>query len=402
MRKDHVEHLKLACKRLDSSFFYYDLDGLDEFLKDLTLNLHPDIKLWYACKANPLSAILKILRNNSFGIDVASKGELEQVQRVGIKSVDILSTGPSKSRKFLAELLDNEVETIVLEGPNQAKWLNEIAQQKGLKPKVLLRLQIPWDEGESVLGGQEITPFGITPEEWEQVPLKEYKNLDIIGMHCFQWGNILKTDRLEEIWETTIHNMKMLAEKLQVPLDVVDLGGGLGIPYSPGQSSLDFKAVLKILEKLKQKHALSKIWMELGRFIIGPYGYYFTQVIDRKCVRGRELLITDGGINHLARPALTDESFPCMLFDPAKAKSKKTQVFHVHGPLCTSLDKLGVYQLSAETAPADWIYFTQSGAYGFTESMPFFLCHNLPAEIVIYKGDMITPRPIRSALDWLV
>ena len=66
------------------------------------------------------------------------------------------------------------------------------------------------------------------------------------------------------------------------------------------------------------------------------------------------------------------------------------------------MDKLGVYELPADVDYGDWLVFSQAGAYGFTEGMPFFLCHNLPAEVVSYKGDVMTPRTIKTSSDWLV
>ena len=76
MKNDYREKLVSMIKRLDTSFFFYDLDTLNDHLRSMSDIVNPDIKLWYACKANPMSAILKVLRNLGFGIDVASAGEL--------------------------------------------------------------------------------------------------------------------------------------------------------------------------------------------------------------------------------------------------------------------------------------------------------------------------------------
>lgn len=399
LKPDHRELLKKAMSRLDSSFYYYDLDGLEEHLTSLRDNKDPDLKLWYACKANPLSSILKLLRNLEFGLDVASKGELDQVLSSGMLPQNILSTGPSKSRRYLKQLLMADVNVIVLESINQAYWLNSIAENLHKRPKVLLRVQLEWQEGTSVLGGNEITPFGIEPAEWLKLEKSKISSLDIAGFHVFQWGNILEVDRLKTIWWQIAKECQDLSEKLNLPLDILDLGGGLGIPYTEEEESVCWKEVNKVLTEVKTTFNLKNIWMELGRYAVGECGMYFTQVIDRKSVRGRELLVTDGGINHIARPALTGQPFPCELFRKSKAKTSK---FYVHGPLCTGLDKLGDFDLPDDIGPGDWLCFKQAGAYGFTESMPYFLCHNLPAEVVIYKGNMMAPRPIRQSAEWLL
>jgi diaminopimelate decarboxylase len=401
IKEDHRIHLEKVIKRLDSSFFYYDLDGLQEHLLNLSslMKEDPDFLLWYACKANPMSAVLKIFRNNGFGIDVASKGEIDQVLRSGIRPQNILSTGPSKSKKYLKELLEEEINIVVCESLNQAYWLDQIASKMGKRPLVLLRVQMEWEGGESVLGGNSITPFGEDEQTWLKLDKKKVQNLDIQGLHVFQWGNILDTQRLGDIWEKIAERSFSLAEKLGIQTNILDLGGGIGIPYTKEQKEVDFNEVLQILKKLKTKFGWQKIWMELGRYAVGPYGHYMTQVIDRKNVRGTELLILDGGVNHIVRPAITGEPFPVELFRKSTAEAKS---FQIHGPLCTALDNLGTLHLPEDTAPGDWLCFHQAGAYGFTEAMPFFLCHNLPAEVIMYDGNLMIPRTPRKAEEWLV
>jgi diaminopimelate decarboxylase len=396
----HSDNLNKVIKRLDSSFYYYDLDALEEHLTYMRDNKDDSVKLWFACKANPLSSILKLIRNLGFGVDVASLGELDQVVSAGVKSEDIISTGPSKSRKYIRSLLRNEINSVVVESLYQLEWLEEQAREEGVKAKALLRVQLPWDEGKSVLGGNEITAFGMDKEAWEKVNLAHYPNVEVIGFHVFQWGNILEVEQLEKIWDKTCIEIKDLADKMQASLEVIDLGGGLGIPYQNETKTIDFKDINAVLVKLKEKHGLNKIWMELGRFAVGECGYYLSQVIDRKTVRGREILVLDGGTNHIARPALTGQAFPCHVLKDNPAN--ETKEFHVHGPLCTAIDKLGVFELPENVDYGDWLVFSQAGAYGFTEAMPFFLCHNLPAEVVSYKGDVMTPRGIKTSSDWLV
>ena len=398
IKDSHRPYLDKTIKKLDSSFFFYDLDALKDHLEHMDSFADEELKLWYACKANPLSSILKIFRNLNFGIDVASQGELEQVLRAGIKPKDILSTGPSKSRKYMRSLLDNDVNIVVLESLSQAYWLQEVAQEMGKNPDVILRVQLEWKEGTSVLGGNEITPFGITPTEWLKLDQNKLTNLNIKGFHLFQWGNILDLNELEKIWDLTCKQLTDLATEMKITPEIIDLGGGLGIPYTSEEVAINFADIKAILNKLKGKYSLQKIWMELGRYAVGPFGHYFSQVIDRKTVRGKELLVLDGGINHIARPALTDQAFPCQVYRESDAQLKE---FQVHGPLCTALDKLGTFQLPADVDYGDWLVFSAAGAYGFTEAMPFFLCHNLPAEVVLYQGDLMTPRPIKTSNDWL-
>ncbi|MEH0861508.1 PLP-dependent decarboxylase [Halobacteriovorax sp. DPLXC-1] len=398
--KNITKELKKLTKRIDSSFYFYDLDKLEDHLRYIVENKDESIKLYYACKANPLSSILKLIRNLGIGIDVASKGELTQVVASGVKSSDIISTGPSKSRGYIRTLLEHEINCVVVESIYQLKWLNEQASEMGIKARALLRVQLEWDSKEkSVLGGDDITAFGLDEKGWKSIDLSKYENVEVIGYHVFQWGNILSASKLEEIWDHTCARINKLAQDMGVRPQVIDLGGGLGIPYQNESERIDFKDINAALVRLKKKHKLEKIWMELGRYAVGECGLYLSQVIDRKNVRGQEILVLDGGINHIARAALTNQAFPCEVLE--ECESKQNQEFHVHGPLCTSLDKLGVFDLPKDCDYGNWLVFTQCGAYGFTESMPFFLCHNLPAEVVKYKGDIMIPRTIKTSADWI-
>lgn len=361
--------------------------------------IHPDIKLWYAAKANPMSAILKVLRNLGFGIDIASRGELLQALNAGISPQAILATGPAKTKEYLEHLVISGVRTIVLESFNQALWLNEVAQAHDSKPDVLLRVQLDWPAGESVLGGHEITPFGMAKNDWAQFEIHKLSHLKPRGFHVFQWGNILQLDRLQEIWSFSLEEIKNLSHTMKISCEILDLGGGLGIPYAGQESIIKFTDVHALLLDLKIRNSLDNIWLELGRYSVGDCGTYFTKIVDVKSVRSKKLIIIESGINHLARPALTSQAFPCEPFRKSEAALIETSV---HGPLCTALDKLGVYALPADLTPGDWLMFRQTGAYGFTESMPYFLCHPLAGEVTYYDGNMMIPRPPKNSYEWLI
>lgn len=393
-----TDHVKEMMNRFQSSFYFYDLDLFEAHLKSIKAVLHPDIKVWYATKANPLSEVLRILNKNGFGADVASLGELQQARTAGYGSKDLIATGPAKSRAYLASLMQAEVEAIIIESINQLKDLNEVAGKLGRKQDVLLRVQLDWsDDMKSVLGGSAITPFGLGIEDWIGVDVKQYKNLNVQGLHCFQWGNMLDMKQLETVWEHTIQACQKLSFDMGIDLKVLDLGGGLGLSYTD-EREIHFGEVHSMLVNLKTKYKLQKIWLELGRFSIGKFGSYFTRIVDIKTVRGKNMIVTEGGINHMARPALVGESFPCEAFMNHDVETKK---FAVHGPLCTALDHLGEFNLPASLKVGDWLQFNKTGAYGFSESMPHFLCHNLVGEAIVYQGELMVPRAPKTNLEWM-
>lgn len=396
---EKADFMKEAIHRFGQSFYFYDLDGFESHLQSIKATLHPDIKVWYACKANPLSEILRILKTQGFGVDVASLGELQQARASGFESGEIIATGPAKSKAYLASLLQANVKSIIIESHNQLRDLNELCHKLGIKQDVLLRVQLDSPQtGKSVLGGSDITPFGLGADDWRAIDISQYTNINFMGMHSFQWGNVLSVQEMRGHWEHTIHECKKLAFDMGIVLKVLDLGGGLGLSYDD-DTEISFQDVHEVLVELKTRFELNQIWLELGRYSIGKFGSYFTKIIDIKSVRGKNIIVTEGGINHMARPALVGESFPCEAFINT-APSKIS--YAVHGPLCTSLDKLGEYELADNLKVGDWLEFKRTGAYGFSESMPYFLCHNLAGEIVLFKNELMIPRAPKTNLEWMV
>lgn len=374
----------------ETPFFVYDLDKLAHHLNSLTAQ--NVVKLWYAVKANPLSNVIQTLDKCGFNFDVASSGELDQVLAQGIAPERVLNTGPAKSKRQINHFLQQGVRTFVAESINQVIWLNQAAQELRLTLRVLLRVQLRWPEGEkNPLGGDSLTPFGLGCDDWQKLNINEFKALNFVGLHIFQWGNMLSTQKLAALWQQMVAPLLTLSEQLGFELEILDLGGGLGIPYHQNDAPLVWGELIEALAQIKHAAQVKELWMELGRYAVGECGYYLNPIVEQKENYGTKQLIVAGGINHILRPAVTSQAFPAQLLRQSDAKKEH---FLVHGPLCTALDSLGEHQFAADINEDDWLVFSQSGAYGFTESMPYFLCHELAAEYVIENGQ---PRCIRSA-----
>ncbi len=397
MKERIAKEIKKLTSEIPGAFFFYDLDSFEEQLSQM--RAFDGLKLWYATKANPLSSVIKSVSKFPINFDCASHGEVNQVLSQRVHSSRLLTTGPAKSKKFFRICLKQGINTFIIESINQLHWLEEVASEFNVRPEVLIRMQLEWDmELDNVLGGNKLTPFGLTLSDWKKVDLKIFSHFDVIGVHSFQWGNILDINLLQTIWNYCAQKAQELAQLLDFELKVLDVGGGLGIVYHPEQRPLEWTQVASSLEKIKESYKLNEIWMELGRYMIGPYGHYVSQIYDIKEVAGEKLVILDSGINHLIRPLLAEESFPMQVLEE---RSQETSSFTLHGPLCTSLDKLGQCELPQDIQVGDHIVFHQCGAYGFTESMPFFLCHELPAEIVYKNQKTEIVRQIEQPTMWL-
>lgn len=385
----------------NGSYFVYDIDKLKSHLK---LIRTPDIKLWYACKANPLSSILQTIDSSQFGFDVSSEGELAQVIKIGVPGERILVTGPGKSKSLFKLALNHNVQYFVIESPTQLDILENLASAYNKRPNVLIRLQLLWNNQnneitnlKSVLGGLKLTPFGVDIKTARKL-LKRI-SLPFLGFHAFQWSNILDIDILLSIWKHTM----LACQDITRDFDVLDVGGGLGIAYQ-GENELDWIKLSNRIIDFKQQFNLNNFWLELGRYAVGSCGYYVTSVVDKKTTYDKDILILQSGVNHLMRPVLTNESFPCNLLRNINSHypiESKNQEYALHGPLCTALDYLGTYSLPQNIKIGDRLVFSQCGAYGFTESMPFFLGHNLPGEAIIENQQLLVKRPVVSADFWM-
>ncbi|NRA60246.1 MAG: PLP-dependent decarboxylase [Psychrobium sp.] len=390
------QQIALFAKTQENPFFVYDLDKLSKHIASLH---NQDIKLWYAVKANPLSKVISTLDKQGMNFDVASSGELDQVLAQGIDCERILNTGPAKSPKQVRHFLQRGVNTFVVESISQLALIDKLSAEFERHPSILLRVQLRFEEGDNnPLGGNALTPFGLGCDEWRRVDLSQYSNLSVIGLHIFQWGNMLDADKLISLWQAMVTPLTTLAEEMGFELQVLDLGGGLGIPYDQSQSRINWSILKAALVKIKQQSKVNELWLELGRFAVGEYGYYICDVIDVKHNYQQPLVVMQGGINHLLRPAITEQAFPVQLLRDSSAKHSK---FHIHGPLCTSLDKLGHLALPDDLSEGDTLIFSQCGAYGFTEAMPYFLCHELPAEVVIEDSKFKIIRPSLPAASYL-
>lgn len=382
----------------EQGYFVYQLDALKQHLAKL--QQQDVIKLWFAVKANPLSKIIQTLDSEGFNFDVASSGELSQVLAQGINPNRILNTGPAKSKKQLRAFLRQGVATFVVESLNQLTWLNEIVQDEHFgKPTVLLRVQLQWPDGEkNPLGGNSLTPFGLSVQEWQSVQVSDYSAVNICGLHIFQWGNMLSNEKMYSLWRQMVAPLTQLATDIGMDLKVLDLGGGLGIDYLREGKTLTWQQIICDLADIKSQAGVDELWLELGRFAVAECGYYVVPVVDRKINYGQEQLVLAAGINHIIRPAITEQPFPVTLL---RQSDQAEQYFDIHGPLCTSMDKLGHLPLPSDVQIGDELVFGYCGAYGFTESMPFFLCHQLAAEYVVQKGELVEIRAAKPASSYL-
>jgi diaminopimelate decarboxylase len=214
--------------------------------------------------------------------------------------------------------------------------------------------------------------------------------LEFWGFHIFSGSQNLRADVLVEAQQKAAALALDLAVHAPAPVRLLNLGGGFGIPYFPGETALDpapiGTALRRLLPTLQERLPDAQVALELGRFLVGESGVYVCRVLDRKVSRGQVFLITDGGLHHnLAASGnfgqVLRKNYPVLIANRIGAEER--EIASVVGPLCTPLDLLADRMELPRAEVGDLVAVFQSGAYGLSASPLGFLSHPPPAELLV-------------------
>jgi diaminopimelate decarboxylase len=401
--------------RFGTPLYVYDLAVIDRQVAALRSVLPPVVELAYAVKANPSLAIVAHLGGLGLGADVASGGELETVRRAGIPANRIVMTGPGKRDDELHTAVAARIRAVTVESPGELARLEAIAAAVGLRQPVLLRAAV--SEGDRLervrlVGDDGAGKFGMDPADLLSSARRasQSAHLELLGLHAFGASNVLDAGGLLEHVAATVRSARRLARASGVALRLVDAGGGLGIPYEPHQESLDLVRLGAGLARITAGWtddpilAHARLLLEPGRFLVGQSGAYLARVVDCKSVAGSIVVILDGGIHHVLRPALVGQEhrIRSMSTRPETAGVSRAVPVTIAGPLCSGLDVFSQDAVMSPPEVGDLIAILDVGAYGFTESMPLFLSHPTPAEVAVRGGQAALIRPRSEPRRWLV
>jgi diaminopimelate decarboxylase len=381
----------LAARAGQTPFYAYDRAVLRERVASLREALPREVKLHFAMKANPFPAVVGFMVALVDGIDVASAGELKVALDAGADACEVSFAGPGKRAAELRQAVASKV-LVNIESIREVRLLDEIAVELGLPARVAVRINPDFELKSSAVkmsGGPK--PFGI---DVEQVPavLEQIgrRGLKFEGFHIFAGSQNLRADAIVEAQQESFALALRLARHAPAPVRFLNLGGGFGIPYFPGEKRLDLAPIAASLDLLvrRTKAELSDatLVLELGRYLVGEAGIYVTRIIDRKVSRGHVFLVTDGGLNHhLAASGnfgqILRKNYPMIIGN--RAESTEREVASVVGPLCTPLDLLADRMEMAVAQPGDLAVVFQSGAYGASASPQQFLGHPRCMEILV-------------------
>ena len=386
-----VKLTDVAAQAGETPLFVYSRALLTETFARLRAAMPQQLAIHYAMKANPFGPLLQHMNGLVDGFDIASGGELALAMNAGVDPARISFAGPGKRDAELEAAIGHGV-TLNCESEGEAERALAIAARIGKPLKIAIRVNPSFDlKGSGMKMGGGAKQFGI---DEERVPVLVRRLIDAgadwRGFHIYAGSQALKADALIETQSQTIALAARLAEEAGVTPPHVNLGGGYGIPYFPGDEPVDIEAVGRALSaELAGRASIladTHFAIALGRYLVGEAGVYLTRVIDRKISHGETFLITDGGLHHQLAASgnfgtVIRRNYPVAIANRFDARAEDVQ--SVVGCLCTPLDRLSDQAMLPRADVGDLVAIFCAGAYGASASPAKFLGQGPAAELLI-------------------
>jgi diaminopimelate decarboxylase len=384
--------------RYGTPLFVYDRSIADRKLDLLREALPARFGICYSVKANPNPAILRHFVARGCGLEIASGGELHLALNAGCAPEKIFFAGPGKTEAELEMALSHGVGEIHAESLLEIERITGISRRLGKEATVALRINPSAEaQGGAMRMGGKPAPFGIDEENLDDVldRILGEPAISFQGIHLFAGTQVLDYSVLISQYRKGLEIGRRVTNRINRPLNTIDFGGGLGIPYFAGETELNMemlrRALLELFEAVETDPHFrgTKFVIEPGRYLIGEAGIYISRVNDIKISRGKKFLILDGGMNHhLAASGnlgqVIKRNFPIAVLNKCHLSSDET--VDVVGPLCTPLDTLARDVRLPPADVGDLLGVFQSGAYARTASPMGFLSHPTPPEVFVCNG----------------
>lgn len=381
----------LVAQAGSTPLFVYSAERIAARVADLRRALPDQVALHYAVKANPYGPVLEAMAGLVDGFDIASAGELKLVTAAGIAPARISFAGPGKRDDELEAAIATGV-TINLESEGEATRALAIAARLGCVPRLAVRVNPDFDlKGSGMKMGGGAKPFGV---DAERVPALVRHLIaagaDWRGFHIFAGSQALDASAIVETQMQTLALAARLAEEAGAKPPKVNLGGGFGIPYFPGDEPLDLatvgSALGEALADLPRQLRETQFCIELGRYLVGEAGVYLTRVIDRKISHGEVYLVTDGGLHHQLAASgnfgtVVRRNYPVAI--ATRFSVVPEEAANIVGCLCTPLDRLADKGAFPRADVGDLVAVFCAGAYGASASPAAFLGHGPAAEMLV-------------------
>ena len=364
----HERLLELA-KKFPTPFYLYDEKAIRDNMADFTkaFSIFPKFTEHFAVKAMPNPYMLKVLADCGCGGDCSSLPELMLCQMSGITGERVIFTSnETPAEEF--RLAYKQGNIINLDDITHIEFLRDALDGKFPELICFRYNPGPLKEGNAIIGKPEEAKYGLTREQiFEAYKKSRDFGAKRFGLHTMVASNELNPDYFVDTAKMLFELAVELKEKLGIKIEFLDLGGGIGIPYKPGQKKVDLFEVAKKIRALYDSMIVPagldglEIKWECGRPITGPYGWLVTKAIHKKDTY-RKYIGVDACMADLMRPGMYGAYHEVTV--SGKEAAPKTEVYDVVGSLCENCDKFAVQRPLPKIENGDLVIIHDAGAHG--------------------------------------
>ena len=367
-------------RNIETPFYYYDLDILRSTLDVVKKESdNSGYKIHYAVKANSNQKILGIISSYGFGADCVSFNEIDAAITAGFNPSEIVFAGVGKTDKDINAALKAGIFCFNCESIPEIEVIDQLAARQNKTASIALRIN-PYIEAHThkyITTGIEESKFGINTWELDDVikKLSGLKSIKLIGMHFHIGSQITRMSVFKSLC-ARINELQVWFSSHNINLEIVNVGGGLGIDYENPEKNPDFPEYFSLLNEFIDLLPGQKMHIEPGRSIIGQCGSLISRVLFIKNGSNTQFAILDAGMTDLIRPALYQAHHKIENL----TSNGNIYRYDVVGPVCESSDTFAKYIELPETSRGDIIAIRSAGAYGEAMAMRYNL-RDLPKAV---------------------
>lgn len=386
-----LNHIQSA--QLQTPFYGYDLDRLEKRFHLLKQSLGDQFQINYSMKANPNLFVLKKMKMLSPYIDVSSMGEIELALKAGYSFTHMSFVGPGKSKEELHFAIANDIGCLIVESAEELTLISKICAEIQRTARFCFRInpeKLILDNGKIVLNRP--SQFGIDQNQIIQLKsfLTGQPRLELQGLHFYLQSQFLNSKSIVANFQNCIDVFNQIQFALGVQLRKINFGGGFGISYFDGQPELNLSEFSHEIQNLLHnnpefKHPDLELFVESGRFLMGPSGVFVTKIIYKKISQQKIFLICDGGFTqNMASTGIGQVvRRNYKIHSLGQNPSSEMQLVTIAGPSCYSIDILANDINLNVVNVGDYIVIENSGSYGKTFSPEGFLLRPASGEYIL-------------------
>jgi len=393
--------LEKIIEQYPTPFHIYDEKGIREYARQFTkaFSWNPGFKEYYAIKSAPNPYLMKIMRQEGFGIDCSSYAELMIAEKLGMSGDEIMFTSNDTPAYEYKKAIDLGA-IINLDDISHIEYLEK---NVGLPEMVCFRYNPgALKEGNTIIGHPEEAKYGFTREQlFEGYQMLKDKGVKRFGLHTMVASNELDAAYFVETAQILFDLVVELKQKIGIQMEFANLGGGIGIPYRPTDQPVDLDFMSQGIRKLYQEKieanglAPLRVYFESGRAMTGPFGFLVSKVLHIKKTY-KQYAGLDSSMANLMRPALYGSYHHITVM--GKEYEPLDQVYDVTGSLCENNDKFAINRHLPLMEPGDLVVIHDTGAHG--HAMGFNYNGKLrSAELLLRENGEVVPIRRAETLD---